>query len=90
MTYLYVNLFYITATQHYTNTIIELFLYFFYCTHTHTHFHCWLPHQNTVTVGGFTALLCSVIHFAKVTKEWGFFAVKWLYVLAAGFSSCVT
>jgi len=28
VTYLSVNLFHITTTQHYTNTIIELFLYF--------------------------------------------------------------
>jgi len=36
------------------------------------------------------AVLCFVIHFAELSKEEGFFAVKWPYVLAFGFCSCVT
>jgi hypothetical protein len=56
----------------------------------HTHFHCLLPHQNTVTAGGFTAFLHSEIHFAEVTKEWSIFTVNWPYKLVVGICSCVT
>jgi len=56
----------------------------------HTHFHCLLPHQNTVTVGGFTAFLGTETHFAEVTKVWDVFAINWPYELVVGLCSCVT
>jgi hypothetical protein len=87
MTYLSINLFHITTTQHHTNTITELFICFFML---HKHFHCLLRHLNTVTVGVFTAFLRSEIHFAEVTKEWGIFAINWPYELVVGLCSCMT
>ena len=54
-------------------------------THTHTE-----RERERERERGLTAVLCSVIHSLEVTIEWGFFAVKWPYVLAVGFCSCVT
>jgi hypothetical protein len=53
--------------------------------HTHTHAHARARAHTRVDS---CFMFCNP--FAEVTKEWGFFAVKWPYVLAVGFYSCVT